>query len=489
MADPADTLTLVLLVALYLFLPLGLMATLFILSRKYRGMFDEIGFSRKEMGLLIVGSLAMLLVPSELPVVLYKNWFLAVNLGGAIIPTVLSIHLLHAKKIPAATWIPGIFAVSVLTFLITRVQPSAGIVAEFPFLFLPPLMGAALALILFSRSSAQAPAFAYASATLGSLIGADVYHLPQLFQGRSFVGSIGGAGVFDLVYIGGIVALAVALLFVSRNLRRLKAVLPHAEVAREKISQELHRAALALMYGQNQLSAQRSLGAVQARLNQLGKAFHFQGTYPEILARLTRDPQAPGMFAAIGQNANLSQLDFYRSRWTLMQAQTLLDKLRGAERVLYASLPRRISAFLLDALLMSAILGLAASALWASGSVTSPLLFSFAFLFWAFTIQVVYFTLFEYFWKGRTPGKWVLGIHVRQIGDTAPDFITAFTRNTLRLVDFVLFGYVVSLFLIGLSTRMQRIGDWIAETVVLRNRLEPPAPPTQPIYMVGHSSA
>ncbi len=470
MADAIDVLTFALLVGLYLFLPLGLMGILFFLSRKYRGMFDEIGFSRKEMALLIVGSLAMLLVPSEVPLVLYKNWFLAVNLGGAIIPTVLSIHLIHSKKIPFAIWGPGILGVSVITFLITRVQPSAGIVAEFPWLFMPALSGAAISLILFSRHSAKAPAFAYASTTLGSLIGADVFHMPELFQASSFVGSIGGAGVFDLVYIGGLVAISLVLLFVGQNLRRLKATLHHVEIARDRISHELHRAALALMYGQNQLSAQRSLGAVQVRLRQLSKAFGYAGTYPEVLARLTQDPAAQASYGHIGQNANLSQLDFFRARWTLLEAQGLLDRLLKAERVRYAPLSRRVGAFLIDAVLMSAIVGTLAAALWYSGSVTSNLLYFFAVVFWAFTIQVLYFTLFEYFWRGKTPGKKAFGIYVVEIGDERPRFITAFTRNTLRLIDFMLFGYLISALLIGLTARMQRIGDWLAETVVLREQ-------------------
>lgn len=482
MADALDVLTFAVLVGLYLFLPLGLMAILFLLSRKYRGMFDEIGFARKEMALLIVGSLAMLLVPSEVPLVLYKNWFLAVNLGGAIIPTVLSVHLLHSKKIPAVVWAPGILGVSLITFLITRVQPSAGIVAEFPFLFLPALSGAAISLILYSRHSAKAPAFAYASTTLGSLIGADVFHMPELFQAQSFVGSIGGAGVFDLVYIGGLVSISLVLVFVSQNLRRLKATLHHVEIARDRISHELHRAALALMYGQSQLSAQRSLGAVQVRLRQLAKAFAYDGTYPQVLARITLDPGAQATYHHIGQNANLSQLDFLRARWTLLEAQSLLDRLQRAERVRYAPLPRRAGAFLADAVLMSVILVALAAALWYGGSVTSKLLYAFALFFWAFTIQVIYFTGFEYFWNGKTPGKALFGIYVAELGDERPTFITAFTRNTMRLIDFMLFGYLVSALLIGLTTRMQRIGDWMAQTVVLRRPpLHLPAP-AQPIY-------
>ncbi|MBI2078177.1 MAG: DUF1614 domain-containing protein, partial [Euryarchaeota archaeon] len=219
-------------------------------------------------------------MPTDVPILLYKRWFLAANFGGAIIPTVLSIHLLRAKAIPWTAWGPGLLAVSLVTFFITRVQPELGIVAEFPYLFLPAFMGAALALILYSRSSPQAPAFAYATATLGSLIGADVFHMPELFQSADFKGSIGGAGVFDLVYIGGLFSLALVLLCATSRLRKLVATLPHAELARERARRELRQSALALMAGQSQLTAQRALGAVQERTRQLAVAFGVAGPYP-----------------------------------------------------------------------------------------------------------------------------------------------------------------------------------------------------------------
>lgn len=480
MVNPfVDVFGILVLALLFLFLPLGLMAILFGLSRKYRGMFDAIGFSRKEMGLLIVGSLSLLLVPSEVPLFFYKNWFLAVNLGGAIIPTVLSIHLLRAKKIGWSVWLPGIFAVSLVTFLTTRVQPSAGIVSEFPFLFIPSLTGASLALALYSRHSPQAPAFAYAATTLGSLIGADVYHLPELFQAAEFAGSIGGAGVFDLVYIGGLVSFAVVLLFAGSRLRQLKATLPHAELARERVARELQYAALALMYGQAQLSAQRSLGAVQERIRQVGRALQTGGSLPEILARVVPHPAAPSIYQAVARYANNALLDFYSGRWCLVQSQALLEWLQKAERVRYAPLGQRIGAFLADALLMGAVLAGVGALLFygrSDGPSIQLVLFGLA------TIQVVYFTAFEYYWKGRTPGKALFGIRVTELGDNPPSFLSAFTRNTLRLLDFFLLGYLVSIFLIASGTRMQRIGDRIAETVVLRRKPGAISGP-QPIYM------
>lgn len=483
MAAAADVLSFLVVAFLYLFLPLGLMAILFGLSQKYRGMFDAIGFSRKEMGLLIVGSLSMLFVPDEVPVVVYRQYFLAVNLGGAIIPTVLSIHLLRSKRIPLLVWAPGVLAVSAITFLITRVQPSAGIVAEFPYMFLPALTGALLALLLYSRNSPRAPAFAYASATLGSLIGADIYHMPELFQSEAFVGSIGGAGVFDLVYIGGLVSVGLVLLFTTSQLRRLRATLPHAELARERVHAELRNSVTALMMGQYQLSAQRSLAAVQERIRQVGQAFGHGGAYPDALYRLVPDPNPLQAYHLIARYANVALLDFYSARWALQSAQGILQRLQAVERTRYAGLGRRTAAFLVDAVLMTMVLASVVALVYAGGAAfADPVVLFLGVFFWAFMIQVLYFTVFEYYWKGQTPGKRLLGLRVLELNERPPDFITVFTRNTVRLIDFVLLGYLVSLLLIASGPRAQRIGDRIADTVVVR---EVPAPPPQPIYTPG----
>lgn len=492
MATPAEALFFFVLVVVFLVLPLGLMAILFALSRKYRGMFDEIGFTRKEMGLLIVGSLAaqlygLLLGASGVPLFAFGNYFLAIDVGGALIPTVLSIHLIRAKRIPAVVWAPAVLAVSLVTFLITRVQPSMGIVASFPYMFLPALSAAVISLALYSRDNPRTPALAYATATLGSLIGADVFHLPELFEAREFVGSIGGAGVFDLVYVGGIVSLAMVLLFAGSRLRGLRARMPHAELSKERVQSELRRAVVANMMGAYQQAAQRALGAVQERTAQLGRAYAVTGTYPAILERLVPDPNVLQSYTAVARAANTGGLDFATAHWSVLQAQALLQRLQGEERKRYASVARRLVAFLVDGLVMAALMALLAGLLFAAGPRLAQLeLLSIAVILWGFTIQVLYFSLFEYFWNGQTPGKRLLRIRVYDLNGDRAGFITAFTRNTVRLLDFLLFGYAVSLLLIGLTERAQRIGDRVAETVVIHER---PASASISAAQTGPSSA
>lgn len=488
MATPADVLFLLVVVLVFLLLPLGLMAILFVMSRKYRGMFEEIGSTRKEMGLLIVGSLAaqaygFLLGASGVPLLAFGNYFLAIDVGGALIPTVLSIHLLRAKRIPGLVWAPAILAVSLVTFLVTRVQPSSGIVASFPYMFLPATAAAVISLCLYSRDNPRTPALAYATATLGSLIGADVFHLPELFETSQFAGSIGGAGVFDLVYVGGIVSLALVLVFAGSRLRRLRARMPHTELSKERVQSELHRAVVSNMMGAYQQAAQRALGAIQERTAQLGRAYGITGSYPGILERLVPDPNVLQSYRAIARAANTGGLDFATAHWSVLQAQALLQRLQAEERKRYASLRRRIFAFLIDAVLMGAIVAALGALLFAAGPrLARTELLSVAVILWGFTIQILYFSAFEYYWDGQTPGKRLLRIRVYDLNGQHASFITVFTRNTVRLLDFLLFGYAVSILLIGLTDRAQRIGDRVAETVVIHER--PVAPPRVPALSV-----
>ena len=92
--------------------------------------------------------------------------------------------------------------VAAVVFFVAR--PVGGVGVQVP-IFLPPLMAAAVALLL---SRDHAAPLAYISGTLGTLIGADVLNLGNLAGVR--VASIGGAGTFDGVFLTGIIAVLLA---------------------------------------------------------------------------------------------------------------------------------------------------------------------------------------------------------------------------------------------------------------------------------------
>jgi uncharacterized membrane protein len=135
-----------------------------------------------------------------------QDWpgtILAVNLGGAIIPTVLSIYLWIRNRLGGVALI-AIAVVTVAVHLMATPVPGVGIAVP---TFLPPILAAVTALLLSRRS---APALAYVAGTLGTLIGADLLNLPRLQGLGAPVASIGGAGTFDGVFLTGILAVLLA---------------------------------------------------------------------------------------------------------------------------------------------------------------------------------------------------------------------------------------------------------------------------------------
>jgi uncharacterized membrane protein len=139
----------------------------------------------------------------------WPGTIIAVNVGGAVIPALLSVYLLARNHI----WGAGALAtaiVAVVVHLLARVVPGAGIAVP---IAAPPLAALATA-ILLSRSSA-AP-LAYVSGSLGTLIGADLANFDKLRGLGTPMASIGGAGTFDGIFLAGILAVLLAALLPPR---------------------------------------------------------------------------------------------------------------------------------------------------------------------------------------------------------------------------------------------------------------------------------
>jgi uncharacterized membrane protein len=67
-----------------------------------------------------------------------------------------------------------------------------------------------IALAAVAVAPGDAAVVAYAAATLGTLVGADLMHLNRAGALHATVVSIGGAGTFDGIFLGGIVAVLLA---------------------------------------------------------------------------------------------------------------------------------------------------------------------------------------------------------------------------------------------------------------------------------------
>jgi uncharacterized membrane protein len=132
-----------------------------------------------------------------------RQTVLAVNVGGALVPTFLSLYLLTQALAPLRI----VVATAMVTLLTYRwARPVAGVGIVVPML-LPPLSAALAALLLVPQ---QAPLAAYVAGTMGTLIGGDLLHLRQVTKLATPVASIGGAGTFDGVFLTGIIAVLLA---------------------------------------------------------------------------------------------------------------------------------------------------------------------------------------------------------------------------------------------------------------------------------------
>jgi uncharacterized membrane protein len=134
----------------------------------------------------------------------------AVNVGGALVPAFLSLYLLWRNRLYVQGPI-GVALVTVCTHLMAYPVRGVGIAEP---MFVPPLIATAVALVLSRR---YAPPLAYASGSLGTLIGADVLNLGKVQGLGAPVAAIGGAGTFDGIFLTGILSVLLVSLMTGRN--------------------------------------------------------------------------------------------------------------------------------------------------------------------------------------------------------------------------------------------------------------------------------
>ena len=94
------------------------------------------------------------------------------------------------------------------------------------------------------------------------------------------------------------------------------------------------------------------------------------------------------------------------------------------------------------------------------------------YLFLLFLFNWGYFTLFEAFWNGRTPGKRIARIRVIQRSGRAIGLFESMARNFVRFIDQIPFFYAVGAVAIFVTRDHQRLGDLAAGTLVVRDRIE-----------------
>lgn len=135
---------------------------------------------------------------------------LAINVGGGLIPILISLYLIIKNGIYRRALI-GVVVVAVVCYLMAVPVEGVGIAIS---LFYPVVLTTVVALVL---SRTHAAPLAYVCGTMGTLIGADLLNLGLLTRLKAPVLSIGGAGTFDAIFVTSLLAGLLASIGMKRT--------------------------------------------------------------------------------------------------------------------------------------------------------------------------------------------------------------------------------------------------------------------------------
>ena len=182
--------------------------------------FRYLGFSSLESILIVVVSF-LFTFPiivfgydiSYIAIFSYNDWIVGINTGGALIPILISIYLIIRRDIPLLKVGIGILVVTAFTFFVTKPVPDRGIISSFPYWLIPGILACISSVILLRKDFVKGAPLAYASGTIGVLIGADFLHLYELLSYEptkiGTMATIGGAVLFDLIFLTGVLSVII----------------------------------------------------------------------------------------------------------------------------------------------------------------------------------------------------------------------------------------------------------------------------------------
>lgn len=139
-------------------------------------------------------------------------------------------------------------------------------------------------------------------------------------------------------------------------------------------------------------------------------------------------------------------------------------------RGLAAAIDSAIIGVALFAFIMLLILLMSgATAIFVQSDAMSTVLMVFFIVLFALILLApfLYYYFFEYFGNGQTPGKRVANIRVIRASGLSLDRTSSVLRNLFRLIDMIPTYYLVGVWSTLLTVKQQRLGDLVANTVVI----------------------
>ena len=338
------------------------------------------------------------------------------------------------------------------TFVTTQTIPGLGIVSEFPSYLIAPVALGALAGAtvprLLGETTRTGLVFAYASVTLGVLIGADLLREPGLYApGSSGIYAVGGAGTSDLVYLSGLLALAAAFgtsWLLDRGAMREVAPAPRDEdLAPGPL---LRRSLLDAVEGRTPRSVAEADRAVTVEFAQARRLLGLEESHAP--SEDLEGIPAPAWvladrmnLAALARNAPTDPIDGTRA-WLTARWLVRFARMVGARR--FGRRAARGAAFAVDLMVITApavfVWYWLATTMPGSGEslLTSVALNTAVFAYIGFGF--LYFVLTERL-LGQTAGKRALGLAVTGPDLQPPATIPAMLRSLPKVIPLVFLGY------------------------------------------------
>ena len=153
-----------------------------------------------------------------------------------------------------------------------------------------------------------------------------------------------------------------------------------------------------------------------------------------------------------------------------VDTRVIVETPEGADfQFVIAGAGTRAVAWLIDRLIQAGILALVsilALFLLPFGEAGAGLGFG-GILIISFVLDWFYFSLFEAYWNGQTPGKRSQGLRVVRTNGTPIDPANAIGRNFLRAADMLPFFYTVGMISMLMTRRLQRLGDLVFDIATL----------------------
>ena len=205
--------------------------------------FETVGFKLSEALLIFIGSTVLFLTsfPSillyfrgslgfgiiDVPLgVLLFHDFLTVgprnelaigfDLAGFLIPFFISLKMVIDHRSPIRASLIGVSVIAIFSYLSSGYVAGEGVIIQniYAIAIAASIVGIALA----NKQWASVGPIAYVSGSLGVLLGADVVRIGDILSyypsGFAFA-SIGGAGVFDAIFLVGVLAVTIDVIFVE----------------------------------------------------------------------------------------------------------------------------------------------------------------------------------------------------------------------------------------------------------------------------------